>query len=206
MASVTAYTTSKTNEICDATVKSGSISGDDLIATKHDDSTENLGTVRGPDGDPGPIGDASQDDLDASFEAITPGVWQSLVLLATTPDVFGTDTSWAEHVPGSGYAQARYRQNGDMLELDGWMKYTGDDHDGTKFITLNWPISMAPQSGTTTVSHAYRNGRYVTPVFWMGDDPLYPGVWGFGLIIPSWQPSLVTGEWVNFTGISVPIA
>lgn len=43
-------------EIEAASIVDGEVVGDDLILTKHDESTINAGSVRGPQGDPGPAG------------------------------------------------------------------------------------------------------------------------------------------------------
>lgn len=56
MATVTGLTAARMLEIEAASVVDGDVVGDNLILTKHDGSTINAGSVRGPQGDPGPIG------------------------------------------------------------------------------------------------------------------------------------------------------
>lgn len=56
MATVTGLTADRMLEIEAASVVDGDIVGDNLILTKHDGSTINAGSVRGPQGDDGPVG------------------------------------------------------------------------------------------------------------------------------------------------------
>lgn len=56
MATVTGLTAARMLEIEAASIVDGEVVGDDLILTKHDASTINAGSVRGPQGDPGPTG------------------------------------------------------------------------------------------------------------------------------------------------------
>lgn len=59
MATVTAFTAERTQEIEDAAIVDAAIVGGELILTKHDGSTINLGSVMGPQGDPGAAGPSS---------------------------------------------------------------------------------------------------------------------------------------------------
>lgn len=204
MALITAYTKDKMREIFDSVIWDGSILGDDLTFERLDESTGNLGTVRGPAGPAGPTGDASQNDLITSFDAIRPGVWYSMLPLFTNNDLLSQDY-WAEHSPGSGYAPARYRVVGDTLELDGWVEYTGEDPiSGTFFFTATWPLSLRPANYTAT-GHAYRWGRWPIQIGWVSGAPTWPEYFGLSGHIGSTQPDMVAGEWINFTGISVAI-
>lgn len=53
MATVNGYTAEKMQEIADKAFKSAAIVGDNLVITHQDDTTTNVGNVRGPEGDPG---------------------------------------------------------------------------------------------------------------------------------------------------------
>ena len=58
MATVTGYTAERMKQIEDSTVVDGTISADDLILLTCDGTPINAGNVRGPQGVPGPAGDA----------------------------------------------------------------------------------------------------------------------------------------------------
>jgi microcystin-dependent protein len=63
MATVTGYTAERMKEIEDTTVIDGTISADDLILITREGTQINAGNVRGPQGVPGPAGDADAVNL-----------------------------------------------------------------------------------------------------------------------------------------------
>lgn len=69
MATVTGFTSARMLEIENSTVVAGSILGDNLILITRDGTEINAGNVRGPEGIQGPIGEISQEDLDAAIAA-----------------------------------------------------------------------------------------------------------------------------------------
>jgi microcystin-dependent protein len=82
MATVTGYTAEKMKVIEDTTVVDGTISGDDLILVTRNGTPINAGNVRGPQGVPGPSGDAGSVELASPIGSITmfggaaaPGGW-----------------------------------------------------------------------------------------------------------------------------------
>ena len=56
MPTVSSFTAARSQAIEDGAIVDGTIDGDDLILIKHDGSTINAGSVRGPQGNPGPGG------------------------------------------------------------------------------------------------------------------------------------------------------
>jgi microcystin-dependent protein len=70
MATVTGYTAEKMKQIEDSTVVDGTISGDDLILLTRDGTPINAGNVRGPQGVPGPAGDADAVNLASPIGSI----------------------------------------------------------------------------------------------------------------------------------------
>jgi len=69
MATITGFTSSRMLEIENSTIVAGSILGDNLILITRDGTEINAGNVRGPQGIQGPIGEVSQEDLDAAIAA-----------------------------------------------------------------------------------------------------------------------------------------
>lgn len=61
MAAVTGITAARAQEIEDASIVDGAVTGDDLILFRHDGTSLNAGNVRGPQGDPG--ADAATGDV-----------------------------------------------------------------------------------------------------------------------------------------------
>lgn len=72
MATVTVLTAARMLAIEAASVVDGDVVGDNLILTKHDGSTINAGSVRGPQGIQGPAGDVSTAQLTAAVNAAVP--------------------------------------------------------------------------------------------------------------------------------------
>lgn len=72
MATVTVLTAARMLAIEAASVVDGDIVGDNLILTKHDGSTINAGSVRGPQGIQGPAGDVSTAQLEAAVNEAVP--------------------------------------------------------------------------------------------------------------------------------------
>lgn len=70
MATVTGFTAERMQEIEAACIVDGDVVGDDLILKRFDDGEINAGSVRGPQGIQGPIGEVSQVDFDAAIAAI----------------------------------------------------------------------------------------------------------------------------------------
>ena len=68
MGTVTGYTAAKMKTIEDGTVVNGSVSGDNLILVRHDGTTINVGSVRGPQGIQGPGGG----DLASVMQLLSP--------------------------------------------------------------------------------------------------------------------------------------
>jgi microcystin-dependent protein len=68
MPTVTSFTATRSQAIEDGAIVDGTISGDDLILIKHDGSTINAGSVRGPQGNPGPGGT----DITGLMELLSP--------------------------------------------------------------------------------------------------------------------------------------
>lgn len=69
MATVTGFTAERMQNIEDATVVDGNIVGDDLILITNDATEINAGSVRGPQGIQGPIGEVSDAELTAAIAA-----------------------------------------------------------------------------------------------------------------------------------------
>lgn len=95
MATVTGYTAERMKQIEDTTVVDGTISADDLILLTRDGTPINAGNVRGPQGVPGPAGDAD------AVQLATP---------VGTTVMFGGDTAPAGWLlcDGQSYVQANY--------------------------------------------------------------------------------------------------
>lgn len=67
MATIISYTAAKQQEIEEATTVGGSIVVDDLILTPHTGSTFNAGVARGPQGDQGPPGEITDEQLEEAI-------------------------------------------------------------------------------------------------------------------------------------------
>lgn len=65
MATITGYTAEKMQEIVDGTIKSAEVVGGHLIVTRFDNTTQDLGDIRGPQGETGPEGSVSLAQLNA---------------------------------------------------------------------------------------------------------------------------------------------
>ena len=95
MATVTGYTAERMKQIEDSTVVDGAISADDLLLITRDGTQINAGNVRGPQGVPGPAGDAD------AVQLATP---------VGSTVMFGGDTApqgWLL-CDGASYVQANY--------------------------------------------------------------------------------------------------
>ena len=120
MARITAYTSTKMDQIADATIQDANIvvgGGDtrNLRLTQRNASIVDLGDVKGPEGDQGPIGGGltSQQAQDQLSTALQPGPWQAIP--------YDAPNGWG---PLSGYQTPRYRMRGTVVELDGMLQYT----------------------------------------------------------------------------------
>lgn len=70
MTTITGFTSTRMLGIENNSVVSGTITGDDLILTRHGGGTINAGDVRGPVGPQGPVGEVTQAALDAELADI----------------------------------------------------------------------------------------------------------------------------------------
>lgn len=89
MAQVTVYNAARMKEIEDASIVDGEVVGDDLILTRHDQTTINAGSVRGPQGDQGVPGDMNVSDLSAIIASLSDYLFEpgdiKVTLRATPP-------------------------------------------------------------------------------------------------------------------------
>jgi len=82
MATVTGYTAQRMKQIEDKAIVDGNVIGDNLILVARDGSTQDAGSVRGPQGLKGDIGEVSEAELDAAIDsAITAALRPGMLMM-----------------------------------------------------------------------------------------------------------------------------
>lgn len=202
MAEIEAYNKAKMDQILDDTIQSLAIVGTTpnqvLRATLQDGTTEDLGVVSGAQGPIGYTGSGIA-GVEPLFSSVIPGPWKTI---QTTAD-------WDEHAPPD-WAQLRYRIIGDIVELNGWTKYVGQDETDDPPVTVIssnitdpqgtsspiFPAEATPAAGQYRSIHAQRYGRHPATVV-LGNV-----VTGYTLFQYQGDnaPPLKNQEWISFTG------
>lgn len=81
---VTGFTSDRMLAIENSTIVDGNIVGNNLILVTRDGTLIDAGNVRGPQGDVGPMGEISQEDLDAAIAAATAAGAITSIMLASS--------------------------------------------------------------------------------------------------------------------------
>ena len=208
MARITAYTSTKMDQIADATIQDANIvvgGGDtrNLRLTQRDASIVDLGDVKGPEGDQGPVGGGltSQQAQDQLSTALQPGPWQAIP--------YDAPNGWG---PLSGYQTPRYRMRGTVVELDGMLQYTdvwgyGPIQLPVAITGVNaggiMPVEMVPQGAQANpVVFFQANRDYGEPIqiYVIGYTPTsgIMSLIGGDNAARTW----VTGTWLSLCGCS----
>ena len=203
MAEIEAYTKAAMDGILDDTIQSlqlvGTTPNQILRATLQDGTTEDLGVVSGAQGPQGYTGSGIA-GVEPLFSSVIPGPWVPIV----------TTDEWTTDHGAPNWANLRYRLVGDMVELNGWAKYVGQDesddpqvfHTSSVFtdmsgnLTPALPAEMMPAAGQYRSLHAQRYGRYPAQVTIGTPAPGYHLFQYNGAD----QPPLKKEEWISFTG------
>lgn len=201
MARITAYTTTKQDEIIDETVVDFNIqtsgSAKNLRKTQEDGTVINLGNVKGPTGPAGPIGGGmTEQDVNNLFASLQPPAWEPFPTAHVDWDL-PTDT----------YQPARWRVHNGILELDGHLLFTGLDTGSAGLIDAfnqpppdSWLLS-GPNSINMTTFRALRVGPKLSTVsFYSGTGTLT----NMTAAAPYEDP-WTAGEWLAFCGVQIPL-
>jgi hypothetical protein len=106
----------------------------EMIITRKSGQTENLGSVRGPQGPEGIPGDLTM----AEFEAYVDMIWGPWIDIPLA-------TNWTHATYTGNWAKPRFRRWGGRVELDGLVVYTGPTiTSGLSTITSGIPSEFRP--------------------------------------------------------------
>lgn len=180
MATVTGLTAERMAEIEAQSIVDGEIVGDNLILKRFDDATIDAGSVRGPQGIQGPIGEVSQAELDAAIEALETSIESQI--LAAVPAGVPLDYVGTVAPPGFLLMEGQAVIDADTLYPVLWSRVPAGWKSGT---TLNMPdtrgrvsVSRNPsdtdfdtvgevggaKTVTLTIGHMPNHGHPVTSV------------------------------------------
>ena len=92
MTTITGFTSTRMLAIENNTVVSGSVTGDNLILTKHDGTTVNAGDVRGPVGPQGPEGEVTTENLNSAIEGVESNISDLSTTVSANADAIAQNT------------------------------------------------------------------------------------------------------------------